>query len=185
MHRFQAPPSFKVYSASGSVTRRTPSLASCCARWSTDSWSAAPDDTRSRRVSAARRTRRMYCSGRALGSEVRDAGFVSHLGEAPAPAVRNGDRSALRVLPAVTPPGHIFGTGANDREHGVQCRRATPGHGFRPGSAHLLHLPLYGAAARGRRPDRVAPGTDRSLAPVHQLSELVWRGAVGLVTIGV
>lgn len=29
------------------------------------------------------------------------------------------------------------------------------------------------------------PGTDRSLAPVHQLSELVWRGAVGLVTIGV
>ena len=37
----------------------------------------------------------------------------------------------------------------------------------------------------GRRPDRVAPGTDRSLAPVHQLSELVRRGAVGLVTIGV
>src|SRR4051794_41633136 len=49
-----------------------------------------------------------------------DAALPVLTATADAPAGEGRSLSALRVLPPVTPPGQIFGAGANYREHRVQ-----------------------------------------------------------------
>ena len=118
-----------------------------------------------------------------------DAALPVLAATADAPAGEGRPVSALRVLPPVTPPGQIYGAGANYREHVIQMAVRTswarPGGAedelaaeaaARSTSARPTASPTCGPASRRRS---AAPTTTSSCPPVG--SDHDWELELGVV----